>query len=423
MTMKDVAIRVENLSKQYRIGQLSTVGSFRKNFADRMSGASQASSEGSTEGKTRIWALKNISLEVEQGEVLGIIGKNGSGKSTFLKILSRVTGPTCGRVELHGRLGSLLEVGTGFHPELTGRENVYLNGAILGMKRAEIQRKFDEIVAFAEVESFIDTPVKHYSSGMYVRLAFAVASHCDPQILLVDEILAVGDEAFRRKCNAHLEKLQELGRTILLVTHSLPMALNLCTRAALLDAGRLIAVGDPRETIDDYMHRGEAGGPVPLSSRSQRGGDGRARCTGLMVVPSRGPSTDVLRAGEPILVRLTVQGPVSVPGVDLRIGVYTAAGEHVAHLSSRAARAELAFESPDTTYECTILQPNLLHGNYRLNVALLSSEDGAVMDHVVDAGEFSIHPRRGWNAAQEAAKGCCYFTTDWRTESREVSVE
>jgi lipopolysaccharide transport system ATP-binding protein len=203
-----------------------------------------------------IWALKDVSFEVKEGEVLGIIGRNGSGKSTLLKILSRITEPTAGRAEIRGRVGSLLEVGTGFHPDLTGRENVYLNGAVLGMNRREIARKFDEIVAFAEVERFLDTQVKHYSSGMQVRLAVAVAAHVDPEVLFLDEVLAVGDYAFRERCFARLREVRTSGKTALLVSHDMASVENLCSHALWLDGGQVQALGKPAEVVRKYMPQG-----------------------------------------------------------------------------------------------------------------------------------------------------------------------
>jgi len=233
--MTDIAIRVENLSKLYHIGRARQR---HDTLRDALSAAFRrpASRAARREDET-LWALRDVSFEVQRGEVVGIIGRNGAGKSTLLKILSRITEPTSGRAEIHGRVGSLLEVGTGFHPELTGRENVYLNGAILGMHRTEIDRKFDEIVAFAEIEKFLDTPVKHYSSGMYVRLAFAVAAHLDPEILLVDEVLAVGDAAFQRKCLGKMDSVGKEGRTVLFVSHNMAAVTNLCDWGLLLDAG------------------------------------------------------------------------------------------------------------------------------------------------------------------------------------------
>lgn len=252
--MRELAIRVENISKQYRLGNLqSRYKTIRENFTDIL--LTPFRQLRPTEAKT-IWALKEVSFEVKPGEVLGIIGRNGAGKSTLLKIISRITRPTQGRIEMYGRVGSLLEVGTGFHPELTGRENIYLSGAVLGMKKVEIGQKFDEIVAFAELEQFIDTPVKRYSSGMYMRLAFAVAAHLEPEILLIDEVLAVGDAGFQQKCLRKMEKIGSEGRTILFVSHNMLALTTLCTRAILLKEGRVTLTGNPYELVQKYLGEG-----------------------------------------------------------------------------------------------------------------------------------------------------------------------
>src|SRR5215510_11481136 len=250
--MSDIAIRIENLSKKYEI----TVGKDRHDtLRDQISDSVRSlfHRNGRPRGQREtLWALKDVSFEVNQGEVVGIIGRNGAGKSTLLKILSRITEPTEGRVRIRGRVASLLEVGTGFHPELSGRENVFLNGAILGMSREEIKRKFDEIVAFAEIEKFLDTPVKRYSSGMYVRLAFAVAAHLEPEILIVDEVLAVGDFEFQRRCLGKMNQVAHGGRTVLFVSHNMSAIEYLCNRAVLLDGGVCRCIGTAREAIDQY---------------------------------------------------------------------------------------------------------------------------------------------------------------------------
>lgn len=254
--MSDSIIKVERLRKKYRIGtreqQPTSLAQSVMSLLSSPFRYLQEMNRPPTEAET-LWAIQDISFEVKRGEVLGIIGRNGAGKSTLLKVLSRITEPTEGRAVINGRVGSLLEVGTGFHPELTGRENIYLNGAILGMKKAEIDRKFDEMVAFAEVEKFLDTPVKRYSSGMYVRLAFAVAAHLEPEVLIVDEVLAVGDSAFQRKCLGKMEDLSSHGRTILFVSHSMPTIQALCQRVLLLEKGRIIREGDPAEVIGYYL--------------------------------------------------------------------------------------------------------------------------------------------------------------------------
>jgi lipopolysaccharide transport system ATP-binding protein len=254
--MSDSIIQVQHLRKKYRIGvrehqPTSLVESVTSLLSSPFRYLQQMNRPPTDE--ETLWALQDISFDVKRGEVLGIVGRNGAGKSTLLKVLSRITEPTEGRAIIDGRVGSLLEVGTGFHPELTGRENIYLNGAILGMKKAEIDRKFDEMVAFAEVEKFLDTPVKRYSSGMYVRLAFAVAAHLEPEVLIVDEVLAVGDSAFQRKCLGKMEDLSSHGRTILFVSHSMPTIQALCQRVLLLEKGRIIREGDPAEVIGYYL--------------------------------------------------------------------------------------------------------------------------------------------------------------------------
>lgn len=259
--MSDVAIRVEGVGKMYRIGGTQErYRTLRDSITDALAAPFKRAYSllrgqpyGAAGLEETIWALKNVSFEVKQGEVLGIIGRNGAGKSTLLKILSRITEPTEGYIDVFGRVGALLEVGTGFHPELTGRENIYLNGAILGMSRLEIERKFDEIVAFAEVEKFIDTPVKHYSSGMGLRLGFAVAAHLEPEILIVDEVLAVGDAAFQKKCLGKMSDVASKGRTVLFVSHNMQAVQNLCERAILLEHGALIYSGETSDVVQHYL--------------------------------------------------------------------------------------------------------------------------------------------------------------------------
>src|ERR1043165_5888282 len=249
--MPDLSIRCKSLSKQYRIGSPDSYRTLRDAIANTALATFRRSKNNSQNGY--IWALQDVSFEIKRGEVVGIIGLNGAGKSTLLKILSRITGPTRGRADIYGRVGSLLEVGTGFHPELTGRENIYLNGAILGMRKAEIDRKFDEIVAFAEVDKFLDTPVKRYSSGMYVRLAFGVAAHLETEVLLVDEVLAVGDAQFQKKCFEKMRDIGVQGRTILFVSHNMSAVRSICKQALIIEKGRVVAQGEIDETVDRYL--------------------------------------------------------------------------------------------------------------------------------------------------------------------------
>ena len=250
-------VSVNQISKKYVIGTRGAAyGTLRESIVGTLTAPWQRLRRNGNSEANTIWALKDVSFEVEPGEVVGIIGRNGAGKSTLLKILSRITEPSGGRIELYGRVGSLLEVGTGFHPELTGRENIFLNGAILGMKREEIESSFAEIVAFAEVDKFLDTPVKRYSSGMYVRLAFAVAAHLKPEILLVDEVLAVGDTRFQRKCLEKMRDVGKLGRTVLFVSHNMPAVTRLCKRTILLDEGTVVADGPSHEVVSAYLKSG-----------------------------------------------------------------------------------------------------------------------------------------------------------------------
>ncbi|HEX8637092.1 MAG TPA: ABC transporter ATP-binding protein [Pyrinomonadaceae bacterium] len=251
-------IKAENLSKRYRLGRQKQHNSLRDSLVDVFRAPLRSLKRNADKKDAEFWALKDVNFEVFPGEVVGIIGRNGAGKSTLLKILSRITKPTAGTIELHGRIASLLEVGTGFHSELTGRENIFLNGAILGMRREEIARKFDEIVAFAEVEKFLDTPVKHYSSGMYVRLAFAVAAHLEPEILVIDEVLAVGDAEFQKKCLGKMDEVSKGGRTILFVSHQMGTVAQLCQKAILLDQGSIVMNDETSVVIEHYVNRNKS---------------------------------------------------------------------------------------------------------------------------------------------------------------------
>ncbi len=317
--MSDIAIHINGISKQFHIGAMrkrrestfeaisSTVmGPFR-----RARSVLKGQSARHGEGTQTIWALRDISFDVHAGEVIGIVGHNGAGKSTLLKILSRITEPTEGFAEVHGRVGALLEIGTGFHPELTGRENVYLNAAILGMRREEIDRKFDEIVAFAEVEKFIDTPVKHYSSGMGVRLGFAVAAHVDPEILIVDEVLSVGDAAFQRKCLGKMSSVTETGRTVLFVSHNMDAVQRLCTRCIMLDKGQVVADGDTQDVISQYLTRYREGLSTQYTGEIIAG-----QRTSLVSASLHGYNDDetaTLLFGEPFTVQMTWFNPDKLP--------------------------------------------------------------------------------------------------------------
>ena len=308
----DPAIRVESLSKRYRIGTMQSINNtLRDQLADVLMATMRrfrnSKSEPQTSEQSTIWALKDISFDVGRGEVVGIIGRNGAGKSTLLKILSRITEPTGGQAEVHGRLSSLLEVGTGFHPELTGRENTYLNGAILGMRKAEIDQKFDEIVDFAEVEKFIDTPVKRYSSGMQVRLAFAVAAHLEPEILLVDEVLAVGDVAFQRKCLGKMRDVAGEGRTVLFVSHNMTSIARLCQRVLLLESGQISMDDQTEKVIQHYLATGDTtDSHVVWPDPEQAPGDKMVRLHSVRVLQegAEGP-TEYVDVSKEVLIEIS----------------------------------------------------------------------------------------------------------------------
>jgi lipopolysaccharide transport system ATP-binding protein len=308
--MSDIVVRTENVGKLYRIGERKgNYKTLRETIAKTFSSplrqlVSKPQASTLKPQPDFIWALKDISFEVKRGEVVGIIGHNGAGKTTLLRILSRITEPTKGWAEIHGRVGSLLEVGTGFHPELTGRENIYLNGAILGMKKAEINRKFDEIVAFAEVEKFIDTPVKRYSSGMYVRLAFAVAAHLEPEILLVDEVLAVGDAAFQKKCIGKMGEAAKEGRTVLFVSHNMAAILGLCQRTILLESGTVSHDGSVREIVETYLNSGSSGAAEVVWQLGKAPGNHIAKLRGIRIRDAGGKVSTDHQVSKPIRVEV-----------------------------------------------------------------------------------------------------------------------
>lgn len=335
------AIRVEHISKKYKIGAAPgkfQYGMLRDQIVDAAKAPFRLAS--SILGRKNdnyalrntnfIWALKDISFELEEGRVLGIVGRNGAGKSTLLKVLSRVTEPTLGTVTVRGRVGSLLEVGTGFHPELTGRENIFLNGAILGMKRAEIAAKFDEIVEFSEVAQFIDTPVKRYSSGMYLRLAFAVAAHLEPEILVVDEVLAVGDAEFQRKCLGKMNDVAAQGRTVLFVSHNMSAILRLTQESIVLQKGQLVKRAPTPEAVDFYLASGQAqAGERAWDADDVPAGSAPFRPLALRVRDPRGAVVDSFRSTEPLTLEMEYQ--LDAPITGLRVGVYlsTVRGEYV----------------------------------------------------------------------------------------------
>lgn len=342
-TGSDVVIRVDNIWKEYRLGTINhgTLSSDLQSWWARMRGKTDPNQKidstiqqinDLTSSPDRFWALRDVSFDVKQGEVLGILGKNGAGKSTLLKILSQVTTPTKGQINIKGRVASLLEVGTGFHPELTGRENVFLNGAILGMSKHEIRSKFDEIVAFAEIDKFIDTPVKRYSSGMYVRLAFAVAAHLEPEILVVDEVLAVGDVQFQKKCLGKMEDVGREGRTVLFVSHNMSAIQRLCSKAVSLDRGELIATGRVSDVVSQYLKDSDSSNSRVLDYRKMCEKGYRShgvRFSDCKIVDSKGDLTSKLKYTEPFSVCLKMEASRNIENLAIHIGIDSPSGARI----------------------------------------------------------------------------------------------
>jgi len=388
----EVVIRAEGLGKRYRLGARRER---YRTLRETLTGLPRALGRRAPgDGAELLWALREVSFAVREGEVVGVIGRNGAGKSTLLKLLARITEPSAGRAAIHGRVGSLLEVGTGFHPELTGRENIYLNGSILGMGRAEIDRKFDAIVAFAEVERFLDTPVKRYSSGMHVRLAFAVAAHLEPEILLVDEVLAVGDAAFQKKCLGQMEDAARGGRTVLVVSHQLPVIRALCGRALLLDGGRIVDDGEPAEVIEAYLRAGEAarsGGPRVDLSGQPRPRSEQAAIREAWVENERGEPVTEVFMGRPFTLCFRFAADRALSGPGFGFGVDTHAGQRLWSLSNYLLSAD---EHPPVragVARCAVPECRLLPGGYQATLSLVERQSHFV-DLVERALPFAVLP-------------------------------
>ncbi|EFK95349.1 protein containing ABC transporter-like domain [sediment metagenome] len=392
--MSDTVIKVENLSKKYRIGSGDTgYRTFRETLVDSVKAPFQGiarllnlTSDLQSQASETFWALKDVSFEVKQGEVVGIIGRNGAGKSTLLKILSKITEPTEGRVELRGRIGSLLEVGTGFHPELTGHENVYLYGAILGMDRWEITRKFDEIVAFAEMEKFINTPVKHYSSGMYMRLAFAVAAHLETEILLVDEVLAVGDAAFQKKCLGKMDDVAKEGRTVLFVSHNMVVITALCVSAILLDYGKIFHQGASRSVVQKYMNEiHETSSLTILAERRDRKGDGSIRIVSLRFGTESQPTCGYLVTGEDGLLEMSYecQKGKSFRNVEIAMGIRKQDQTPMLYLGTKIVHQDIDFVNGLRSSVCKVKKLPLEPGRYSINAEI--KQNGIIVDYIQSA--------------------------------------
>lgn len=357
------------------------------------------------------WALRDISFAVNRGEVLGVIGRNGAGKSTLLKILSRITDPTEGSARIRGRVASLLEVGTGFHPELTGRENIFLNGAILGMTRMEIKGRFDEIAAFAEIDKFLDTPAKHYSNGMYVRLAFAVAAHLEPEILVIDEILAVGDSAFQKKCLGKMKNVAREGRTVLFVSHNVAAVLSLCTHALILHQGQLMQHGFARDVVRDYQSLDVNTCAVPLHQRQDRSGDGTARLHSIQIQTLEGD--DVIRSTSRLKVTISYQSMCQLLRPTFLVAVYDQSNTGIFLLSSEATNGLADTLPPQGTVVCVTEPINLTKGRCYINVALI--QGGVMADHVYNASFFDVETEDVYGSGKEPARDwvMCILRHKW----------
>ena len=381
--MTEYALRVDGLGKRYQLGMAgNSHPTLRDAIASKVKRLLRPQSTPHRHpAGGEFWALRDVSFAVRTGEVLGIVGNNGAGKSTLLKILARVVEPTAGTVSVRGRLGALLEVGTGFHPELTGRENIYLNGAILGMSRADTTRKLDEIIAFSGIDQFIDTPVKRYSSGMYLRLAFAVAAHIDPEILVIDEVLAVGDAAFQKKCIGKVAEIARSGRTVLFVSHQLTLVQKLCTRVVLIAGGTVQAEGPTHDVIETYLRSLEVRASEDIASREARGGRGRVRIAGIDLISEAG----LPMSGQPLLVRFGLNGN---DPVECSFTIYDEFGDAVTSFDS-ADHSDHDLDGDGFSLLCPqlLLRP----GHYRINAAL-TAPDGQMEDHLEGAVMFEVQP-------------------------------
>jgi lipopolysaccharide transport system ATP-binding protein len=409
------AIRVENLTKQYRLGGRSAGGyrTLRETIVDSLAAPFRRLGGAADRNGPKVFdALKDVGFTIYPGEVVGIIGRNGAGKSTLLKVLSRITEPTGGRAELRGRLGSLLEVGTGFHPELTGRENVYLSGTILGMTRQEIAKKFDEIVAFSEIEQFLDTPVKRYSSGMYVRLAFAVAAHLEPEILVVDEVLAVGDVGFQKKCLQRMQDAGREGRTILFVSHNLSALQTLCRRGILLERGRLLQDGPVGDAVARYLRSLEVMSETDLAQRTDRRGAGLIRYRGVKIVGEGGGEPGQLVMGRP--ARFIFELDRARPDAVCAFAVLDAHGGVVTRFNSGLSNLEDGpGQAGEPVASCVVEEMLLAPGRYRIDVTLRAA--GEVQDRVEAAAFFDVvrGPVRGREPPRAAGEWVVCLPHRW----------
>ncbi len=429
--MTDYAVRVEKLSKRYYIGAAQRQAGEYRTLRDVLINGVKAPFEragrllrgdlsAAAVQDDELWALRDVSFDVKQGEVIGIIGANGAGKSTLLKVLSRITIPTHGQAVINGRLGSLLEVGTGFHPELTGRENIYLNGAILGMRRAEIANKYDEIVAFSGVEQFLNTPVKRYSSGMMVRLAFAVAAHLEPEILVIDEVLSVGDAAFQKKSMGKMGEVAQSGRTVLFVSHNMAAVENLCTRGIVLERGQVVFDGDQSEAVGFYIRQMKNSDEhISLSARTDRKGNGLVRVTSIDCRDEHGVTVTNIRSGGSLSLHMAFTSAAEVQADDLaHVGItaYTLLGVPVFTQTTRIMLMEFTDLPTQGVFVCHIpvlpLPPSVypVSITVKLNNTLADQIQHATQVSVIEGDYF------GTGKIPTAAEGNCLVRAEWKLE-------
>lgn len=423
----DVVIQVNGLGKRYQLGAAAEpYRTLRESLVGAatapLRGAARIGNRGdSTVRASSFWALRDVSFDVQRGEVLGIIGRNGAGKSTLLKLLSRITEPTEGEIRLKGRVASLLEVGTGFHPELSGRENIVLNGAILGMTRSEILAKFDEIVSFAEIEKFIDTPVKRYSSGMYLRLAFAVAAHLEPEILIIDEVLAVGDVEFQKKCLGKMNEVASGGRTVLFVSHSMAAVANLCTRAVFLEQGSVRAVGPVREIIDSYVFSPNgAGGRVDLVDVASSLGDGSIKPTAFWFANLSGEIMTDLLSGTAVTANIQYETPDAraVRRLTASISVLDGYGSHVMLHRTNFTDQDVLNAPPRGILSWHIPKLPLVGGQYSIIVYL--EANGIPASLVENALTFTVEDGDYYGTGVKGLASHCRVLSDGSWSFREL---
>ncbi len=414
--MSEVVIRAENLSKQYQIGVLRSRHPTLGDFVGDSLRSLLKWRAGIQSGVSTIWALKDASFEIKRGEAVGVIGRNGAGKSTLLKMLARVVVPTEGRAEIHGRAGSILEVGTGFHPELTGRENIYLSGAILGMRKREVDRKFDEIVAFSEIEQFLETPVKRYSSGMYVRMAFAVAAHLETDVLLVDEVLAVGDVEFQAKCMSKMAATVADGRTIFFVSHNLAAVQSLCPRGLLVRQGRIAVDGTVEEAVQEYLAYLSAGSATAFTENRERSGNGKVRLTSARVLTESNEPTSNLVAGDTAVFEFTYENPTGAKSCRLAFSIVNQMGVAATNCDTTIGNGSPPELAGAGTFRCVIPKIPLPIGQYRVAVVLES--EGHPSDTVPNALVFNVESSTFFPSGRSPhmRSGSCLVMHHWDHE-------